>query len=69
MSNYRRIIGIVLSGIALMVGGCSSGNKDQEVNSPNDSQAITEEQWIDGSETEEDFDFVLDEDWLTLNDM
>ncbi len=69
MRYYKQIAAILLSGLALMAGGCSSNHTDKEADAPKENYESTEEQWFEGAETEEDFDFGMDEEWLSLNDL
>lgn len=69
MIHYKKMLVLALLGSVFLAGGCASDSKKRDTNSQTYDQAVTEESWFEGSETEEDFDFGLDEDWLTLNDM
>ncbi len=69
MIHYKRVLACALAGLTLLAGGCSTGSNNKTSNSPNESSSSTEEQWFEGSETEEDFDFGLDEEWLDLNNL
>ncbi len=69
MRYFRPMMALALSGIVLMASGCASNSIKKEAGAPNESSDSTEEQWFAGAETEEDFNFGLDEDWLDLNDL
>ncbi len=57
--------------LSLTVGGCSYERSGNTAGESNQANVIDNEEWFTASETEteEDFDFGLDEYWIDLNDL
>ncbi len=61
----------LLLALSLTAAGCSSERSDNKSGGSNQANVTNKEEWFTFSETEteEDFDFGLDEYWIDLNDL